>query len=308
MLLLDPTLLLVAGSFAVGIGAAWYVPRRLRRWGWGWVSREDRVVIHTIAERVRAVGKLVGLEVCAKEIATATQGWSWMPPLVLSQARLAMIFNFEKRYWADLSRVSAADVRQEADGTFRVHLPAIEGALRLIDVVPYDIQNARVLGLLDVIPMTADRQKALMARAQHDAAGFLAANDERYASEARASVERQLHSLLSLFGVRVAIAWRAAAGETTSPQSIQHAEPRKATEGAIMPWVASRPAVAVAWRRSASRMPRALPVTPVQREDGGDWVRGEEGRPRHGAFAMCVGCGGGHRGGFAVRSRSGVSR
>lgn len=203
---MELAILMVIGAFVAGAGAVWLASRSLRRWGWS--SREDRVVIHTIAERVRAVGKLVGLEVCAKEIATATQGWAWMPPLVLSQARLAMIFNFEKRYGVDLSGIALSDVRRRADGTFEVNLPPVDGALRLIDVVPYDIQNARVLGLLDVVPMTADRQKTLMARAQHEAAGILSANDERYAAEARASIERQLASLLSLFGVRIAVTWR----------------------------------------------------------------------------------------------------
>lgn len=210
MPLLDPTLVLVLGAFALGIGATWFVSRKIRRWGWGgWrPAREDRVVIQTIAERVRAVGRLVGLEVCAKEIATATTGWTWLPPLLLSQARLAMIFHFEKRYWCDLSRVGAPDLTTRPDGSILVTLPPIEGALRIIDVVPYDIQNARVLGLLDVIPMNAERQKALMSRAQQQAAEFLAANDARYAAEARASVERQLTTLLSLFGLRVGIAWR----------------------------------------------------------------------------------------------------
>ncbi len=207
MPLLDPTLVLVLGAFALGIGATWFVSRKVRRWGWR-PRREDRVVIQTIAERVRAVGRLVGLEVCAKEIATATSGWTWLPPLLLSQARLAMIFHFEKRYWCDLSRVGAPDLKARPDGSVLLTLPPIEGALRMIDVVPYDIQNARVLGLLDVIPMNADRQRALMSRAQQQAAEFLADNDERYTAEARASVERQLGTLLSLFGVRVAIAWR----------------------------------------------------------------------------------------------------
>ncbi|MEO1585593.1 MAG: hypothetical protein AAFR96_13615, partial [Planctomycetota bacterium] len=40
------------------------------------------ITIDLIADRVRASGKLVGLEVCAKEIATATKGWKWLPPLV----------------------------------------------------------------------------------------------------------------------------------------------------------------------------------------------------------------------------------
>src|SRR3569832_1174479 len=68
--------------------------------------------LHTVlvTERIRAVGKLVGLEVSAKEIATVTKGWSWVPPLLLSQARLAMIFHFEKQYSVDLRRITPGDV------------------------------------------------------------------------------------------------------------------------------------------------------------------------------------------------------
>ncbi len=219
-MLLTPTLVLVLGSFALGIGAAWFVWRKARRWGWA--PREDRVVVQTIAERVRAVGKLLGLEVCAKEIATATSGWAWLPPLVLSQARLAMIFHFEKRYGVELSGVRAADVRLQRDGSYVLTLPPVEGTLRLVDVLPYDIQNARVLGLLDVIPMTADRQKALMARAQQQAAEFLTASDARYAAEARASIERHLASLLSLFGVRVRVEWREDASGAAPQSPTEH--------------------------------------------------------------------------------------
>ncbi|MFM9996543.1 MAG: DUF4230 domain-containing protein [Phycisphaerales bacterium] len=206
MPVIDTTLLLLIGSFALGIGATWFVARKLRGRRSG---RLDRIEVQTIAERVRTVGRLVGLEVCAKEIATATAGFAWLPPVLLTQARLAMIFNFEKRYGVDLSRVRPRDVAEQPDGTFRVALPPIEGALRLIDVVPYDIQNARVLGLLDVIPMTAERQKTLMTRAQQQAAELFAVNDARYTAEARASVERQLSSLLALFNVRVEWEWKA---------------------------------------------------------------------------------------------------
>lgn len=224
---LGSTIVLTVGAFGLGALAAWWASRRLRSRA---RAAADRVIVQTIAERVNAVGRLVGLEVCAKEIATATSGWAWMPPVLLSQARLAMIFHFEKRYWADLARVRASDVAALSDGSYRVTLPPIEGALRLIDVVPYDIQNARVLGLLDVIPLTAERQRALMGRAQRQAAEFLAASDARYEAEARASVERQVAALLALFQVRVEVSW----APTPAPRSdrmldsAMNTEPRSA--------------------------------------------------------------------------------
>lgn len=160
-----------------------------------------------MVERVRAVGKLVGLEVCAKEIATATSGWAWMPPVLLTQARLAMIFHFEKQYSVDLAAIGPEDIEEMGEGRFRVSLPAIQGNLRLLDVVPYDIQAAKVLGLLDLVSMTADRQKDLMRKAQQQAAELYGTNDERYLGAARLSVERHLRSLMELFGVEVEVRW-----------------------------------------------------------------------------------------------------
>jgi len=174
---------------------------------------DTTITATTIAERIKAVGRLVGLEVCAKEIATSTKGWGWLPPLLLSQARVAMIFHFEKQYSIDLTLLRRSDVHEITPGRFRITLPPIEGALRLTDVEPYDIQAGRVLGLLDIIQVNAPTQKELIRRAQEQASGLYQSNDERYRSEARSSVERQLSSLLSLFEVAIEIEWSADAPE-----------------------------------------------------------------------------------------------
>ncbi|HYE02276.1 MAG TPA: DUF4230 domain-containing protein [Phycisphaerales bacterium] len=195
---------LILGA-GLGFIGAWFLARALGRF------RQDRIVVQSIAERVRAVGKLVGLEVCAKEIATATSGFAWLPPILLSQARLAMIFNFEKQYSVDLGRVKPDDVQDLGEGRYRLRLPPLEGTMRLTDVTPYDIQSGRVLGLVDLIPMTADRQRDLMRRAQQQAAELYRSHDERYHLEARLSIERHLRALLELFGVRVEISWADAA-------------------------------------------------------------------------------------------------
>jgi hypothetical protein len=201
------TVAAISGTAGV-VATAW-----LMRRGWfggvrGGGSVEHRVVTQTIAERVRSVGKLVGLEVCAKEIATATSGWGWMPPLVLSQAKLAMIFHFEKQYIVDLSRVGSQDVEELSPGRFRLTLPAVEGTLRLTDVRPYDIQSMKVLGLVDLVSMTAERQAEMMRRAQHEASSLFSTGDDRYLLEARSAVERHVQALLGLFGVQVLVAWR----------------------------------------------------------------------------------------------------
>lgn len=203
-------LLTVAGISGVACTAAtiWFMRRWGGRWGQSERSIEHKVVTQTIAERVRSVGKLVGLEVFAKEIATATSGWGWMPPIVLSQAKLAMIFHFEKQYVVDLSRVGASDVEELGPGRFRLTLPAVEGSLRLTDVRPYDIQSMKVLGLVDLVSMTAERQTEMMKRAQHEASALFSTGDERYILEARSAVERHVQALLGLFGVDVLVAWR----------------------------------------------------------------------------------------------------
>ncbi len=178
-----------------------------------WMAKRSKaepakIDVHGVAERVRATGSLVGLEVAAKEIATATKGWGWLPPIVMSQARLAMIFQFEKQYSVDLGQLRAEDVERVGAGRFRITLPEVTGKLRLVDVSPYDIQAGRVLGLLDVIPMSAERQKELMKAAQEQAGELLAASEASYVRQARASVERQLRALVGLFDLELEIAWR----------------------------------------------------------------------------------------------------
>lgn len=178
---------------------------KLKRWRRG--ADLEQSSLRLITERVRPVGRLIGLEVCAKEIATATAGVSWLPPMLLSQARIAMIFHFEKQYGVDLSLVGPEDVSELGDGAIELTLPPIEGTLRLIDVTPYDIQDGRVFGLVDVVPMNAARQSSLMQQAQEQAARLFRAADARYADQARRSVERQLESILALGGTRLVIRW-----------------------------------------------------------------------------------------------------
>lgn len=206
-------LLLVAGV-AIG-GLLVFMLRRAAR-------RVPTTEVHsqTIFERVSAVGRLVGLEVCAKEIATSRKGWGWLPPLILSQAKLAMIFHFEKQYSIDLARLRPQDVHEFAPARFRLQLPPIEGALRLTDVTPYDIQAGRVLGLLDIIQVDAPTQKELMQSAQGQAAALYESNDARYLAEAQRSIERQLRSLLSLFSVQVEFEWPHAKEEKSLPPRV----------------------------------------------------------------------------------------
>lgn len=213
--------LLVAAAFLVGGLLAFLLARPRRT-----LTEETDVRVETIAERVRAVGKLVGLEVSAKEIATATKGWGWLPPLVLSQARLAMIFTFEKQYAVDLARIDARDVERLGERRFRLTLPPVQGDLRLTDVSPYDIQDGRVLGLLDVVQMNAARQGELMACAREQASSLYEENDARYLTEARAAVVRQVQTLLALFDVEVEV--RFSDDQRPAPAPVVEQEPKPA--------------------------------------------------------------------------------
>ncbi len=191
--------LLVAGLVAGGV-IVW----ALRRHG---ASAPTETHSTFVADRVRAVGKLVGLEVHAKEIATSTKGWSWMPPLFLSQAKLAMIFHFDKQYAVDLSHLRPADITELADGRYRLRLPHVQGTLRLTDVTPYDIQAGRILGFVDDIQMNAETQPRLIATAQQQAAETFEAAEAGYLAEAKQSIERHLGAFLRMLDLDVEIAW-----------------------------------------------------------------------------------------------------
>lgn len=173
-------------------------------------AQKKPLTVHTqiITERVRSVGKLVGLEVCAKEIATAKEGAAWMPPLLMSQARLVMIFHFEAQYYIDLSELRPEDVHPVGEGRYRVTLPTIRNELMLRDFTPYDVSDGRVLGLFDVLQMNAERQQELKTKAQEQAASMFRGSQGRYEQSARQSIERTLTSLLTTFGATsVEVAW-----------------------------------------------------------------------------------------------------
>lgn len=198
------TSVLMAVSLVLGGLVAFLLLRRPKK-----ADAPMEIRVQTITERVRAVGKLVGLEVSAKEIATVKHGWSWLPPLLLTEARLAMIFQFEKQYHVDLSALAASDIERDDEGRVTITMPAIEGQLRLVDVKPYDIQQGKVLGLVDVIQMTAERQTALMAEAQKQAAGLFDRADSRYRAQAAEAIEKQIRQLLEHLDIECEVRWRA---------------------------------------------------------------------------------------------------
>lgn len=222
---MDFILLAIALFFAavIGAGVVFWIYSALKRGRKG--ADIDKVTLRMLTERVRAVGKLVGLEVHAKEIATATKGWGWVPPIFLSQAKIAMIFQFEKQYAVELGSLTESDVTDLGDRRFRIELPPIVGSLRLMDVEPYDIQQGRVLGLVDVINMNAERQNELMKTAQHQAGELFEKNDDRYEAQARDAIERQLHAIAKLFDGELEIRWQT--------QATRHAQPELVMDEAL---------------------------------------------------------------------------
>ncbi|MEM1185004.1 MAG: DUF4230 domain-containing protein [Planctomycetota bacterium] len=205
------TTILVFGGLALGISGTLLCVRLFAS------KAPEQTEVRAVAERVRAVGRFVGLEVHAKEIATAKKGWNWMPPAILSQARLAMIFEFEKQYAVDLAAVRPTDIEELGEGRYRLTLPPIRGTLRLVALEPYDIQDGRVLGLLDVIQMNAERQAALMSDAQEQASSLFEKNETRYIAQASEAIETHLRALMALFGVDVEIEWPG--GSPVPPES-----------------------------------------------------------------------------------------
>jgi hypothetical protein len=201
-------LLIAAGlGLFIGLLIAAFVVLFLRRRGRSDSLEGATVTTEIIAERVRATGKLVGLEVTAKEIATAKKGWDWLPPLLMSPAQVAMIFHFDKQYSVELGRISASNIEHLGIGSYRLTLPPIDGQLRLTDVKPYDIQDGKVLGLLDVIQMKANAQGQLMQKAQEEAAKLFEQSDQGYQEEAQRSIGKHLEALFHLIGAEVEVVW-----------------------------------------------------------------------------------------------------
>lgn len=211
-------LILVAGCVVFGL----WLGRRSR-------AKPLEVQTQMITERVRSVGKLVGFEVFAKEITTAKQGVNWMHPALVSQSRLAMIFHFEKQYYIDLEELRPEDIREVGPKRFRIVLPPVRGDLVTRDFEMYDISSGRVLGLIEVNPMSADRQNEMKRVAQQQAAHQFYQNDGKYEMKARTSLERTLSSLAEMLGAELEFEWAAPKAFANQQAAQQSAQPASGT-------------------------------------------------------------------------------
>ena len=198
---------------AAGFYTARLIFRRGRRAG----RNKPRVTCRGVTQQVSAVGRLVALDVNAKEIATATSGPDWLPPALLTRAKVALVFHFERQYALDLNALEAEDIVRLSPGRVRLRPPPIRSRTTLVDLEPYDIQSGKLFGLLEIIPMNAARQRRLMAAARESACTLSDADEQSHIALARASAEREIRRALQSLGLAVEFDWSRSVVERSEP-------------------------------------------------------------------------------------------
>ncbi len=188
---------------AVGWYAARFIFRRRRQPR----RKAPRVACSGVTQRVASVGRFVALEVTAKEIATASTGPQWLPPALLTRAKVAMIFHFRHEYTFDLAALGDGDITTQRTGRLRLRMPEMRSNTVLVDLEPYDIQSGKVFGLIEVIPMGAARQRKLMAAARQEAGTVGVEDEHAQRAMARSSAEKHIRKMLGHAGVMVDFDW-----------------------------------------------------------------------------------------------------
>lgn len=193
------SIVIVQSILLAGLGVLLFL-----RWkGVGKVERE--IDVHRIVERVRAVGKLVGFEVLHKEIVTEIEKLKWMPKMLVTPARVAMIFYFEKQYYIDLLKLSEADIEEIAPGRYMLTIPPLAGDFCVRQMEAYDIQSRKVVGLFDATGIDEQRFNHLMERAREEAENLYEKQADRYEVQARESIARLIKGLFDRFDIDVRI-------------------------------------------------------------------------------------------------------
>jgi hypothetical protein len=138
----DLFLLLLA--VAVGLGGGVLLARRFRR---GAPAAE--ITIYSTIQQLRSIGQLSVFKAVTKEIVTETDhSWgsfgkkylSW----VLSQKKMAMIFEFEIDFRYDLRRPEFA-ITSTAPAAYRLVLPPCSYEVHIRDIRFYDEQGAKFM-------------------------------------------------------------------------------------------------------------------------------------------------------------------
>jgi len=192
---------------ALAGGAGWLAARFVFRRGRRVRSKGPRVTCSGVTQRVASVGRFVALEVTAKEIATASTGPQWLPPVLLTRAKVAMIFHFRHEYALDLAALSQGDITTTRSGRVRLRMPELKANTVLVDLEPYDIQSGKIFGLIEVIPMGAARQRTLMAAARKQAGTITEEDDQSQRAMARASAEKHIRRMLGHAHLAVEFDW-----------------------------------------------------------------------------------------------------
>jgi hypothetical protein len=138
----DLFLLLLA--VAVGLGGGVWLARRFRR---GVPAAE--ITIYSTIQQLRSIGQLSVFKAVTKEIVTETDhSWgsfgkkylSW----VLSQKKMAMIFEFEIDFRYDLRRPEFA-ITSTAPAAYQLVLPPCSYEVHIRDIRFYDEQGAKFM-------------------------------------------------------------------------------------------------------------------------------------------------------------------
>ncbi len=195
---------LFAGLLPGALGA-WLLRRKL--------SPRLDMTAHTVIDRIRGVGRLVALEVGAKEIVTVGEG----DDTLWGRARkLIMVFTFQIQYSCDL-RAAEVHPGHDGDGRFRVCLPPLERLTCLVDQQHHHEQPGSTWFGLVQRPFSAAERDAMWHQARTQAEQAAAAGGGHLEI-----AERQVISLLTaLFaptGVQLDVDF--AAAPAVEPQRI----------------------------------------------------------------------------------------
>jgi len=182
---------------------------------WKGVGKVEREIdVHRIVERVRSVGKLVGFEVLHKEIVTEIEKLKWTPRMLVTPARVAMIFYFEKQYFIDLLKLSESDIEEIRPGLYQLTIPPLDGDFCVRQMEAYDIQSRKVVGMFDATGIDENRFNQLMERAREEAEKLYDKQADRYELQARESIARLIKGLFDRFDGRARRRWCRAAEES----------------------------------------------------------------------------------------------
>ena len=115
-------------------------------------KRKQEYHIHSFLENMKSVGELVVFKAFTKEIVTTADHWlgnvgkkylTWL----MSEMKMAMIFQFEINFWYDL-RSKDFSVKDQGEEKFIIAMPQCLYNISIKDISFYDEQSAKLLDWL----------------------------------------------------------------------------------------------------------------------------------------------------------------